>query len=137
MHDGVLFTPAHAQAALGDLQREINRMQRSIRLAIQLQLGKLAGQSLQTLPQNQDLVNMIHELLESHGLRLKCPECGHPAILRVSARPGASAGVFVFDHTIEGKRTFHGGRQVVPEIALTGKPARKKKSQQPKVDSDH
>ncbi len=132
MHDSVLITPAHAHAALVDLEREVNRIQRSIRLAIQLQLGKLAGQSLRTLGENQDLVKRVHDLLDSHGLRVKCPECGHPAILRVSARPGANAGVFVLDHTIDGKRTFHGGRQVIPEILITAKPARRKIIHAPK-----
>jgi hypothetical protein len=127
MRDGVLFTPAQAETALSELQREMNRMQRTIRIAIQEQLSQLTGRSLENLTENRDLAKMIHDLLESHGLRLKCPECGHPAILRVSPRPGVKAGVFVFDHTLEGRRTFHGGRQVVPEMQLTGKPQRKKR----------
>lgn len=128
MQDGVLLTSAQAETAISELQREINRIQRSIRLAIQEQLGHLSGRSLGTLAQNRDLAKMIHNLLEAHGLRPKCPECGHPAILRVSPRPGAKSGVFVFDHTIDGRRTFHGGRQVVPAMLLTSKPQRQKPS---------
>ncbi len=126
MQDGSLFTPAQAETAIGQLQREMNRMQRTIRLAIQEQLSQFTGRSLGTLAGNRDLATMIHDLLESHGLRPKCPECGHPAILRVSPRPGVKSGVFVFDHTVDGHRTFHGGRQVVPEMLLTNKPSRKK-----------
>jgi hypothetical protein len=73
------------------------------------------------------LVESIHELLESHALRVRCIECGHPAILRVSPRDGSSSGVFVFDHTIDGKRTFHGGKGIVPVIRLVAKPPRKKR----------
>ncbi len=125
MQPGVLLSTTDAQAAIGDLQREINRMQRGIRLAIQQQLAHFSGRSLESLAHNKELAQMIHQLLESHGLRLKCPECGHPAILRASHRPGIPAGVFVFDHTIDGRRTFHGGRQVVPELQLTSKPLRR------------
>jgi hypothetical protein len=37
-------------------------------------------------------------------------------------------GAFVLDHTIEGKRTFHGGSSSVPPIQLTAKPERKAKA---------
>lgn len=113
-----------AQVTLGDLQQELNRLQRAIRLAIQGQLQKLAGQSMGSLAENRELARSIHQLLESHGLRTRCCECGHPAILRASPRNGSKTGVFVFDHTIDGKRTFHGGRSVLPEIMLLAKPVR-------------
>jgi hypothetical protein len=126
MRDGALLSQTEAAAAIGELQREIHRLQRAIRLAIEKQLSFLTGRSTETLVNNQELAQQIHQLLDSHGLRLKCPECGHPAILRVSPRPGMSSGAFVFDHTIDGRRTFHGGRQVVPELQLTAKPLRRK-----------
>ena len=110
---------------MSELQQELNRLQRSIRLAIQGQLGKLNGQSMGSLAENRELAKWIHELLDSHGLRVRCCECGHPAILRVSPRGGIANGVFVFDHTIEGRRTFHGGKPVVPELLLVAKPARR------------
>ncbi|TWU23338.1 hypothetical protein Pla52o_28740 [Novipirellula galeiformis] len=115
-----------AGAAIEDLEREINRMQRSIRQAIQIQLGQFAGRSFGSLDQNQQMVQSIHRLLDGHGLRIQCSECGHPAILRVSPRPGIEHGAFVFDHTIERRRTFHGGRAVMPPIRLVSKPARNK-----------
>ncbi|WP_372721896.1 hypothetical protein [Novipirellula sp.] len=113
-------------AAIEDLQREINRLQRSIRQAIQAQLSRFADRNLGSLQQNQQMVQAIHTLLDSHGLRVQCSECGHPAILRVSARPGIEHGAFVFDHTIDRRRTFHGGRAVMPQIRLVSKPTRKK-----------
>ncbi len=126
MDEAASLTNEQTQEALGQLQEEINRLQRSIRLAIQNQLGKLAGCSLGSLEHNQQLARSIHELLESHGLRVRCNECGHPAILRVSPRAGVANGVFVFDHTINGRRTFHGGRSAMPDVRLVAKPARRK-----------
>ncbi|KAA5541041.1 hypothetical protein FYK55_19285 [Roseiconus nitratireducens] len=116
---------ALAADLLGDLQRQMSRLQREIRLAIQAQLGQMTGRSLGSLEANRALAQSIHEMLDSHGLRVRCCQCGHPAILRVSPRAGATDGVFVFDHTIDGRRTFHGGRTVIPEIHVVAKPARK------------
>ncbi|MGB7345922.1 MAG: hypothetical protein WBD20_17020 [Pirellulaceae bacterium] len=120
------FSADDAKVTLGELQMELNRLQRTVRLAIQRQLAKMSGQSLGGLKENQELAKSIHQLLESHGLRVQCSECGHPAILRVSPRGGVANGVFVFDHTIEGRRTFHGGKTVLPELRLVAKPARRK-----------
>ncbi len=118
--------PREAKAAMVQLEQELNRLQRAIRMAIQTQLSSMVGRSMDDLEQNRNLAEAIHRLLESHGLRIQCSECGHPAILRVSPRKGSANGVFVFDHTIEGRRTFHGGRSAVPPIRLVAKPPRKK-----------
>ena len=120
------MTAGEAKRAMTELDQELNRLQRAIRLAIQAQLAKLTGRSMGNLEQNQTLAESIHQLLDSHGLRVQCSECGHPAILRVSPRGGSASGVFVFDHTIDGRRTFHGGRGEVPQIRLVAKPPRKK-----------
>ncbi|MCO8123877.1 hypothetical protein NHH03_19180 [Stieleria sp. TO1_6] len=115
---------ASTKAILGDLNRSLNRLQREIRLAIQAELGQMAGRSLGSLEANRELAHSIQTMLDSHGLRVRCNQCDQPAILRVSPRSGATAGVFVFDHTIDGRRTFHGGRIALPEIRLVAKPAR-------------
>jgi hypothetical protein len=128
MTDEPQLTTSEAKRAMSELNLELNRLQRAIRLAIQAQLSKLVGRSMGDLQQNRNLAESIHGLLESHGLRVRCSECGHPAILRVSPRKGALHGVFVFDHTIDGRRTFHGGRSAVPQIHLVAKPPRKKSS---------
>lgn len=120
------LTAGEAKAAMAELDQELNRLQRAIRLAIQAQLAQMEGRSMGDLEQNRRLVESIHHLLDNHGLRVRCSECGHPAILRVSPRGQSSNGVFVFDHTIEGRRTFHGGRSAVPQIRLVAKPPRKK-----------
>ncbi len=110
---------------LGKLQQQINRLQRTVRLAIEADLASLGGHSYGTLTGNQEVVVMIQELLEAHGLRVQCPECGHPAILRCSPRPGIASGAFVLDHTIEGRRTFHGGYATLPVVRLVAKPPRR------------
>lgn len=110
--------------AMAELQQQLNRLQRTIRLAIQSKLAQLAGRSMGSLAQNRQLAKSLHELLDGHGLRVMCSECGRPAILRVSPRRGSADGVFVFDHTIDGRRTFHGGRSTMPELHLVAKPVR-------------
>ena len=116
---------AQAARMLARLQREMNRLQREIRLTIQAQLSQMTGKSLGSLEANRELARSIHEMLDAHGLRVRCPQCGNAAILRVSPRSGSATGVFVFDHSVDGKRTFHGGRAVMPEIHLVAKPTRK------------
>ncbi|WP_413433036.1 hypothetical protein [Crateriforma spongiae] len=115
-----------AQGTITELRMELNRMQRTIRLTIQARLRHLQGQSCDTLEANQALATELHELLDSQGLRVQCSECGHPAILRVSPRKGSPRGAFVFDHTINGRRTFHGGAGTIPELRLVAKPKRAK-----------
>ena len=114
-----------AEMALAALDQELNRLQRTVRLTIQAQLSKLTGQTLGSLEHNQRLVQSIHRMLDSHGLRVQCEQCGHPAILRVSPRAAIPHGAFVFDHSINGRRTFHGGSAVMPAIRLVAKPPRK------------
>lgn len=114
-----------ADQTLRELEQDINRLQRTIRLTIQAKLRQFAGVAFDSISENQALVDSIAKLLDSHALRVRCSECGHPAILRVSPR-GKSHGVFVFDHTIDGRRTFHGGKSCMPEVFLVAKPPRKK-----------
>ncbi len=124
--------PAESIAAM---EREFNRMQREVRLVVQDRLASFVGRSMADLAANQRLVQQIHQLLDGYGLRIRCNECGHPAILRVSPRSGSAGGVFVFDHTIDGRRTFHGGRGFMPAITLVAKPPRKIRSSGSKEQS--
>jgi len=129
---GQLLDQGHAAEAarrLNALKQQINRLQRSVRLAIENELTQWSGKTYGSLRANQDVVRMLHEMVDSHGLRLRCPECGHPAILRCSARPGIEAGVFVFDHQVDGRRTFHGGGVVLPILRLVAKPPRRRKGE--------
>lgn len=110
------------------LQQEINRIQRSMRLTLQGKLQDLVGRSLGSIDNNRALAGAIQSMLDQHGFRVRCHQCGHPAILRVSPRKGILTGAFVFDHTINGRRTFHGGTSTVPPIHLLAKPDRKTKA---------
>jgi len=121
---------ADAAVRIEALKQQINRLQRAVRLAIESELADWTGRTYGSLAANQDIVRMIHEMIDGHGLRLKCPECGHPAILRCSSRPGIADGVFVFDHQVDGRRTFHGGGVVMPPLRLVAKPPRRRKADQ-------
>jgi hypothetical protein len=114
-----------ASEQLSRLQQQLNRLQRTVRLTIETEIASLSGLSFGSLAANQAVVALLQEMIDAHGLRVRCPECGHAAILRCSARPGVPAGVFVLDHTIEGRRTFHGGGATVPELRLVARPARR------------
>ena len=91
---------------------------------IELQLASLEGSRLDSLLANQWLAKSIHQLLDSHGFRVSCPECGEPAIMRCLAVGNSTSGSFVFDHYLAGGRTFHGGRGAVPKLVVVPKPAR-------------
>ena len=111
-------------ASRQSLDQQIARLQRQTRLAIEQHLRPFAGQTRTSLAENRRWVNEITALIDSQGLRVRCPECGHASILRVSPRRGSSGGVFVFDHTIDRRRTFHGGSGRLPVIRLMAKPRR-------------
>lgn len=115
---------ANADQALNGLQQELNRIQRTMRLTLQEKLQAFVGRTLGSLELNKRLAKLIQGMLDQHGFRVRCQQCGHPAILRVSPRKGMAGGAFVFDHTVEGRRTFHGGSAQVPAIALVAKPER-------------
>ncbi|TWU09766.1 hypothetical protein [Allorhodopirellula heiligendammensis] len=117
-----------AAEALELLQQEVNRIQRLMRLTLQSKLQDLVGRSLGSLEHNRALAGAIQSMLDQHGFRIRCHQCGHPAILRLSPRKGIPTGAFVFDHSINGRRTFHGGTAAVPPIHLVAKPGRKRKA---------
>ncbi len=114
-----------AGVQLHGLRQRVNRLQRTLRLAIETELGSLVGKSFGSLAANQQVAAMIHQLLDAHALRIRCPECGHPGILRCSPRPSLATGAFVIDHAIAGRRTFHLGISTIPELKLVAKPARR------------
>lgn len=116
------------------LKEQLHRLQRTMRLAIEQTLAEWAGQSFGSLEANREMTSTIHAMLEGHGLRVACPECGHPAILRCGPRPGLPNGVFVFDHVIGGRRTFHGGGTTLPGLRLVAKPPRKRAGSHPMPD---
>lgn len=113
---------------LAQLADQLTGLQLSMRSAIDQTLGQLRGASFGSLQANQRFARVIQDLLETHGLRVVCPECGNPAILRCSKNPRARDGVFVFDHSVAGRRTFHGGYTTLPVLQVVSKPPRRGKS---------
>ena len=91
---------------------------------IEAKLSSMEGSRLDSLQANQLLAKSLHQLLDGHGFRLRCPECGEPAIMRCLAAGNSPTGSFVFDHYLPQGRTFHGGRSSIPKLSVVAKPAR-------------
>jgi hypothetical protein len=107
------------------LSEEIGVLQQQIRRIIEGRVQQFHGWAFGSLEENQRLAKMIHQLLDNHGLRVECPECGYPSILRCLRAGNAKHGVFVYDHYLESGRTFHGGPTTVPLIRVVNKPVRR------------
>ncbi len=119
---------AQVTRELTGLSAQIQSLHIQIQRAIENRLAQFQGLSFATLADNQEFARLVHQLLDSHGLRVVCPECGHPAILRCLRAGNAKNGVFVFDHYLDSGRTFHGGPTTVPVLKVTAKPARRNAS---------
>lgn len=107
------------------LSEEISGLQQQIRRTIEARIQQFHGWAFGSLEENQRFAKMLHQLLENHGLRVECPECGHASILRCLRAGNAKHGVFVFDHYLDTGRTFHGGPTTVPLLRITNKPVRR------------
>lgn len=110
---------------LGHLTQEIQSLQTQIVRSIETSLQRFYGWTFASLSEKQAFAKLVHKILDSHGLRVQCPECGHPAILRCLRAGNAKHGAFVFDHYLETGRTFHGGLTTVPRLKVVAKPARR------------
>ncbi len=107
------------------LTAEVLALQQQIGQRIEIRLQHFHGWAFASLAENQAFAKLVHQMLDSHGLRVQCPECGHPAILRCLRVGNAKHGAFVFDHYLDTGRTFHGGPTTVPLIKVVAKPARR------------
>lgn len=119
------LTEAEQQIVL--LEKEIESYQLSIQRSIEARLRQFQGWTFGSLVENQSFARMVHKILEEHGLRVRCPECGHPSILRCLNSGNSKHGVFAFDHYLDDGRTFHGGPTTFPAITVVPKPARRVK----------
>lgn len=114
-----------AQEKITNLNQEVENLQLQILKIMEARLQQFHGWSFESLADNQAFAKLIHQMLDSHGLRVRCPECGNPAILRCLRAGNAKHGAFVFDHYLESGRTFHGGPTTVPLLQIVQKPARR------------
>ncbi len=117
-----------AEVGLQRLNQQIAGIQRTLRLTIEHHLQQLSGANFNSLQERQQFVSSVQKLLDANGLRVRCPECGYPAILRCSRSPAVDTGVFVFDHYLPTGRTFHGGGRTLPLLRTVTKPSRRKSS---------
>ncbi len=118
-------TLGQAVEQLEQLSGEVESIQSQIRRSIEARLQQFHGWAFGSLAENQAFAKMVHQILDSHGLRVRCPECGSPAILRCLRAGNAKNGAFVFDHYLDTGRTFHGGPTTVPLLQVVSKPARR------------
>ncbi len=114
-----------AESQIHQLEQEIEAYHLSILRTIETRLRQFQGWTFGSFAENAQFAKVVHRILDEHGFRVRCPECGHPAILRCSSAGNSKSGVFVFDHYLEGGRTFHGGPTTFPAITLVPKPARR------------
>jgi len=116
---------SQAVRELNSLVGQLHSFQVQIQRTLEMKLAQFQGWSFESLADNQEFARIVHQILDSHGLRVVCPECGNPAILRCLRAGNAKHGVFVFDHYLESGRTFHGGPTTFPLLKVVGKPARR------------
>lgn len=127
----LLRRSAPLSPALEQLSEASNRaveLHESIRVELQRRLAPFENWNFGSLADNQAFVTRVHELLDQFGLRVRCPQCGSAAILRCQNAGNARHGSFLFDHTLDSGRTFHGGSASVPRLELVPRPARRKKA---------
>jgi len=124
-----LGSAAPLQPALVNLEAaksEIEAFKDAICRSLEVTINSYAGMSFGSLRNNQTFAKSVHELLDSNGLRVKCPECGSPAILRCQSAGNSKTGVFLYDHYLPTGRTFHGGPSTFPAIKVVPKPPRRR-----------
>ena len=120
---------APLQPALTNLEstrKEIEAFKDAIRISLEVTLEGYAGWNFGSLRNNQTFARSVHELLDANSLRVACPECGSPAILRCQSAGNSKTGVFLYDHYLESGRTFHGGPTTFPRVKLVAKPPRRR-----------
>lgn len=110
-----------------EIDAAVSQIKRRIVTLLENEFRKYADVNFGSLSANQEFCRRLHRILEENGLRVRCPECGTPAILRCQGSRKTS-GQFVFDHTFNTRRTFHGGTSVVPRLTIVPKPERKARS---------
>jgi hypothetical protein len=111
---------------LAATRAEIEAFKNAIQVSLEITLNSFAGSNFGSLQNNKTFTRTVQELLDSNGLRVACPECGSPAILRCQSAGNSKTGVFLYDHYLENGRTFHGGPTTFPRLKLVPKPPRRK-----------
>ena len=86
---------------LAATRAEIESFKHAIQVSLEVTLNSFAGSNFGSIQNNKTFARSIQELLDSNGLRVACPECGSPAILRCQSAGNSKTGVFLYDHYLE------------------------------------
>jgi predicted RNA-binding Zn-ribbon protein involved in translation (DUF1610 family) len=115
-----------AAGQIAACRQEIELHQAAVRRSIENTVRGLAGLNCGSFEANRAVAKSVQQLLAESGLRVACPDCGQPAILRCQRAGNAKTGVFQFDHVVAGRRTFHGGSTSFPLVTVTPSPPRRR-----------
>jgi hypothetical protein len=107
-------------------ERAAGEIQASMRGVLEQHLATFEGWNFGSLENNQAFTARLQELLDQFGLRVVCPHCGVPAILRCQKAGNSKSGAYLYDHVLPSGRTFHGGASAFPKLTLVPRPARRK-----------
>lgn len=99
-----------APISLEQIDSEYLVLRQKTRQAIEHLLAEKAGKEFLSLQARQAFAADIRERLQRVGLRIECPKCSQPAMLRATLAGDSIDGVFKFDHASTG----HGGSGTLP-----------------------
>lgn len=112
--------------ALAQMERLDGRMREVLAPVVaelQALLDTLAGKALRRLEEKVALATLLQVMLQRLGLRVRCPRCGKPAVLRCRSMAEHSPGAFYFQHQGGGQpKSGHLASPVVPELKLVAAP---------------
>ena len=107
---------------LEQLQAGLDAFQVQLIDPLQEYVKRLEGKSFGTFEADRMFAKSLHKIANRLRLRVRCPHCGEPAILRFHNAGRPPRGVYQFEHSAHGKKTDHGGGVVIPKIEFVDAP---------------
>jgi len=107
---------------LEQLQAGLDAFQVQLVHPLQEYVKRLEGKSFGTFEADRMFAKSLHKIANRLRLRVRCPHCGEPAILRFHNAGRPPRGVYQFEHSAHGKKTDHGGGVVIPKIEFVDAP---------------
>jgi hypothetical protein len=90
---------------------------------------RFEGKSFGNFEADMMFAKLLQQLANRLRLRLLCPHCGQPAILRFHKAGRPPRGVYQFEHSAHGKKTHHGGAVTVPKLEFVPAPVDRRERQ--------
>lgn len=84
--------------------------QKVVAVRLQDYLNNFEYGVLKSLDHKRLFCQQLMQVLDRIGLRVKCPTCKEPAIIRAKSAATSTDGVFLFEHSRGGKKHQHGGK---------------------------